>query len=415
MKFEKLNVPLEGKRIEVEGGQLRVPANPILPFIEGDGIGPDIWAAARRVLDAAVKKAFGGGRRIHWFEVYAGGKARDRYGEWLPQDTLEAIRYYTVAIKGPLTTPIGGGYRSLNVTLRQELDLFACIRPVRYFEGVPSPVKRPQDVDLTIFRENTEDVYAGIEWREGTEKCRKVVEFLNREMGCSIAADSAIGVKTMSARASKQLVRKAIRYAIERKKPSVTLMHKGNIMKYTEGAFKEWGYQVAREEFPEFTITEEEAGKLAKRPASKVMIKDRIADSMFQQILIRPSDYSVVATPNLNGDYLSDAAVAQVGGLGLAPGANIGDTTAVFEATHGTAPAYAGQDKVNPGSLILSGAMMFEYMGWLEAADLIVEGMRQAIRTKRVTYDLARHMEGAITVKCSEFAGVVIAKIEEGS
>ncbi|PYT11176.1 MAG: NADP-dependent isocitrate dehydrogenase [Acidobacteria bacterium] len=415
MKFEKLNVPLEGKRIEVEGGQLRVPANPILPFIEGDGIGPDIWAAARRVLDAAVKKAFGSARRIHWFEVYAGGKARDRYGEWLPQDTLEAIRYYTVAIKGPLTTPIGGGYRSLNVTLRQELDLFACIRPVRYFEGVPSPVKRPQDVDLTIFRENTEDVYAGIEWREGTEKCRKVVEFLNREMGCSIAADSAIGVKTMSARASKQLVRKAIRYAIERKKPSVTLMHKGNIMKYTEGAFKEWGYQVAREEFPEFTITEEEAGKLAKRPASKVMIKDRIADSMFQQILIRPSDYSVVATPNLNGDYLSDAAVAQVGGLGLAPGANIGDTTAVFEATHGTAPAYAGQDKVNPGSLILSGAMMFEYMGWLEAADLIVEGMRQAIRTKRVTYDLARHMEGAITVKCSEFAGVVIAKIEEGS
>ncbi|OLD63235.1 MAG: isocitrate dehydrogenase (NADP(+)) [Acidobacteria bacterium 13_1_40CM_2_68_5] len=415
MKFEKLNVPLEGKRIEVEGGQLRVPANPILPFIEGDGIGPDIWAAARRVLDAAVKKAFGSARRIHWFEVYAGGKARDRYGEWLPQDTLEAIRYYTVAIKGPLTTPIGGGYRSLNVTLRQELDLFACIRPVRYFEGVPSPVKRPQDIDLTIFRENTEDVYAGIEWREGTEKCRKVVEFLNREMGCSIAADSAIGVKTMSARASKQLVRKAIRYAIERKKPSVTLMHKGNIMKYTEGAFKEWGYQVAREEFPEFTITEEEAGKLAKRAASKVMIKDRIADSMFQQILIRPSDYSVVATPNLNGDYLSDAAVAQVGGLGLAPGANIGDTTAVFEATHGTAPAYAGQDKVNPGSLILSGAMMFEYMGWLEAADLIVEGMRQAIRTKRVTYDLARHMEGAITVKCSEFAGVVIAKIEEGS
>jgi len=415
LKFEKLNVPLEGKRIEVEGGQLRVPANPILPFIEGDGIGPDIWAAAHRVLDAAVKKAFGGARRIHWFEVYAGGKARDRYGEWLPQDTLEAIRYYTVAIKGPLTTPIGGGYRSLNVTLRQELDLYACIRPVRYFEGVPSPVKKPQDVDLTIFRENTEDVYAGIEWREGTEKCRKVVEFLNREMGCSIAADSAIGVKTMSARASKQLVRKAIRYAIERKKPSVTLVHKGNIMKYTEGAFKEWGYQVAREEFPEFTVTEEEAGRLPKPPATKVMMKDRIADSMFQQILIRPSDYSVVATPNLNGDYLSDAAVAQVGGLGLAPGANIGDTTAVFEATHGTAPAYAGQDKVNPGSLILSGAMMFEYMGWLEAADLIVEGMRQAIRTKRVTYDLARHMEGAITVKCSEFAGVVIAKIEEGS
>jgi len=415
LKFEKLNVPLEGKRIEAEDGKLRVPSHPILPFIEGDGIGPDIWAAARRVLDAAVKKAYGGKRLIHWFEVYAGGKARDKYGEWLPQDTLEAIRHYTVAIKGPLTTPIGGGYRSLNVTLRQELNLYACIRPVRYFQGVPSPVKNPQDVDLTIFRENTEDVYAGIEWREGTEKCRKVVEFLNREMGTAIAADSAIGVKTMSARASKQLVRKAIKYAVERKKPSVTLVHKGNIMKYTEGAFKEWGYEVAREEFPQFTITEEEASKLAKPPASKVVMKDRIADSMFQQILIRPSDYSVVATPNLNGDYLSDAAVAQVGGLGLAPGANIGDTTAVFEATHGTAPAYAGQDKVNPGSLILSGAMMFEYMGWLEPSVLIVEGMQAAIRTKRVTYDLARHMEGAVTVKTSEFADVVIAKIEEGS
>ena len=415
MKFEKLNVPLEGKRIEVEDGQLRVPAHPILPFIEGDGIGPDIWAAARRVLDAAVKKAYGGKRLIHWFEVYAGGKARDKYGEWLPQDTLEAIRHYTVAIKGPLTTPIGGGYRSLNVTLRQELNLYACIRPVRYFQGVPSPVKNPQDVDLTIFRENTEDVYAGIEWREGTEKCRKVVEFLNREMGTSIAVDSAIGVKTMSAKASKQLVRKAIKYAVERKKPSVTLVHKGNIMKYTEGAFKEWGYEVAKEEFPQFTITEEEASKLAKPPASKVVMKDRIADSMFQQILIRPSDYSVVATPNLNGDYLSDAAVAQVGGLGLAPGANIGDTTAVFEATHGTAPSYAGQDKVNPGSLILSGAMMFEYMGWLEPSVLIVEGMQAAIKTQRVTYDLARHMEGAVTLKTSEFADVVIARIEEGS
>ena len=416
MKFEKLNVPLEGKRIEVEDGQLKVPSHPILPFIEGDGIGPDIWAAARRVLDAAVKKAYGGKRQIHWFEVYAGGKARDKYGEWLPQDTLEAIRTYTVAIKGPLTTPIGGGYRSLNVTLRQELNLYACIRPIRYFEGVPSPVKNPQDVDLTIFRENTEDVYAGIEWREGTEKCRKVIEFLNREMGCAISADSAIGVKTMSARASKQLVRKAIKYAIERKKPSVTLMHKGNIMKYTEGAFKEWGYQVAKEEFPEFTITEEDVAKGSRpAPPSKVVIKDRIADSMFQQVLIRPSEYSVVATPNLNGDYLSDAAVAQVGGLGLAPGANIGDTTAVFEATHGTAPGYAGLDKVNPGSLILSGAMMFEYMSWLEAAALIVEGMQAAISTKHVTYDLARHMEGAVTVKCSEFADVVISKIEEGS
>jgi len=415
VKFEKLNLPLEGKTIEIEGGKLRVPADPILPFIEGDGIGPDIWAAARRVLDAAVGKAFGGSRRVHWFEVYAGGKARDKYGEWLPADTLEAIRHYKVAIKGPLTTPIGGGYRSLNVTLRQVLDLYACIRPVRYFEGVPSPVRRPEQVDLIIFRENTEDVYAGIEWREGTEKCRKVIEFLNREMGCSLAADSAIGVKSMSVRATKQLVRKAIRYAIERKKPSLTLVHKGNIMKYTEGAFKEWGYQVARDEFPEYTLTEEEAQKLGEAlPKSKVVIKDRIADSMFQQVLVRPSDYSVIAAPNLNGDYLSDAAVAQVGGLGLAPGANIGDAAAVFEATHGTAPAYAGQDKVNPGSLILSGAMMFEYMGWLEAADLIVEGVQKAIKGKRVTYDLARQMEGAVTVKCSEFADAIIERIESG-
>ncbi len=411
MKFEKLNVPLEGKRIEVEDGQLRVPPHPILPFIEGDGIGPDIWAAARRVLDAAVNKAYGDKRRIHWFEVYAGGKARDKYGEWLPQDTLEAIRYYTVAIKGPLTTPIGGGYRSLNVTLRQELNLYACIRPVRYFQGVPSPVKKPQDVDLMIFRENTEDVYAGIEWREGTEKCRKVLEFLNSEMGTAIPADSAIGVKTMSVRASKQLVRKAIKYAVERKKPSVTLVHKGNIMKYTEGAFKEWGYQVAKEEFPEFTVTEEEASKLPKPPASKVVIKDRIADSMFQQILIRPSDYSVLATPNLNGDYLSDAAVAQVGGLGLAPGANIGDTTAVFEATHGTAPAYAGQDKVNPGSLILSAEMMLRYLGWREAADLVIASMEAAILDKVVTYDLARLMEGATEVSTSAFGRAMVDRM----
>jgi len=416
MKFEKLNLPLQGRTIEVEEGQLRVPADPILPFIEGDGIGPDIWAAARRVLDAAVTKAYGPSRQVHWFEVYAGGRARDKYGEWLPADTLEAIRHYKVAIKGPLTTPIGGGYRSLNVTLRQELDLYACIRPVRYFEGVPTPVKHPEQVDLIIFRENTEDVYAGIEWREGTEKCRKVIDFLTREMGCSIPADAAIGVKTMSVRASKQLVRKAIRYAIERKKPSVTLVHKGNIMKFTEGAFKEWGYQVAREEFPEYTLTEEEAQKLGEAaPKSKVVIRDRIADSMFQQVLVRPSEYSVIATPNLNGDYLSDAAVAQVGGLGLAPGANIGDATAVFEATHGTAPAYAGQDKVNPGSLVLSGAMMFEYLGWQEASDLIVDGVQKAIKDRRVTYDLARQMEGAVTLRCSEFADAIIAKIASGA
>ena len=412
LKFEKLNIPLEGKRIETVEGQLRVPADPIIPFIEGDGIGPDIWSASRRVLDASVTKAYGGKRRIHWFEIYAGGKARDRYGEWLPHDTLEAIRHYTVAIKGPLTTPIGGGHRSLNVSLRQELNLYACIRPVRYIKGVPSPVKNPAAVDLTIFRENTEDVYAGIEWREGTEKCRKVIEFLNREMGCSVPKDSAIGVKPMSVRASKQLVRKAIRYAIERKKPNVTLVHKGNIMKYTEGAFKEWGYQVAKEEFPEYTLTEEAVAKTGTAaPKSKVVIRDRIADSMFQQILTRPSEYSVIAAPNLNGDLLSDAAVAQVGGLGLAPGANIGDVMAVFEATHGTAPAYTGLDKVNPGSLILSGAMMLEYMGWVDASDLIVEGMQSAINSRRVTYDLARQMEEATTVKCSEFANVVIEKM----
>jgi isocitrate dehydrogenase len=414
LKFERLNLPQEGRLIEVEDGQLKVPSDPILPFIEGDGIGPDIWAAASRVLDAAVLAAFGGKRRIHWFEIFAGGKGREKYGEWLPQDTLEAIRHYKVAIKGPLTTPIGGGFRSLNVTLRQELNLYACIRPVRYFAGVPSPVKKPEAVDLIIFRENTEDVYAGIEWREGTEKCRKVIEFLNREMGCTIPADSAIGVKTMSVKASKQLVRKAIRYAIERKKPSVTLVHKGNIMKYTEGAFKEWGYQVAKEEFQEYTVTEEEASRLGDAvPKSKVVIKDRIADSMFQQILTRPSEYAVLATPNLNGDYLSDAAAAQVGGLGLAPGANVGDAVAVFEATHGTAPAYAGQDKVNPGSLILSGAMMFEYLGWMEASDLIVDGVQRTIADRRVTYDLARQMEGATTVKCSEFADAVIARIRD--
>jgi isocitrate dehydrogenase len=413
VKFEKLNVPLEGKPITVEDGQLKVPADPILPFIEGDGIGVDIWPAARRVMDAAVARSYGGKRRVHWFEVYAGGKARDKYGEWLPHDTLEAIRQYLVAIKGPLTTPIGGGYRSLNVTLRQELDLYACIRPVRYFDGVPSPVRHPRDVDFTIFRENTEDVYAGIEWREGTEKCRKVIEFLNREMGASIPADAAIGIKTMSVRATKQLVRKAVRYAIERKKPSVTLMHKGNIMKYTEGAFKEWGYQVAREEFPEYTITEEDVQKSgAPAPKSKVVIKDRIADSMFQQILTRPSEYGVIATPNLNGDYLSDAAAAQVGGLGMAPGANVGDHVAVFEATHGTAPVHAGQDKANPGSLILSGAMLFEYIGWQEAADLIVEAVGRAIQARRVTYDLARQMEGAVTVKCSEFADAIIARMD---
>ena len=410
MKFQKLNLPTEGQRIAVEEGKLKVPSNPIIPFIEGDGTGPDLWRASRPVFDAAVEKAYGGKRKMAWFEVFAGEKARERYGEWLPGDTLEAISAYAVAIKGPLTTPIGGGYRSLNVSLRQQLDLYACIRPVRYFEGVPSPVKRPQDLDIVIFRENTEDVYAGIEWRDGSEKCNKVISFLNREMGTEIPDDAAVGVKVSSAKASKRLVRKAIRYAIEKQKESVTFVHKGNIMKYTEGAFKEWGYQVAREEFADYTVVEEDLKKSGATapPKSKVVIKDRIADSMFQQLLIRPKEYSVLATPNLNGDYLSDAAAAQAGGLGMAPGANLGDSVALFEATHGSAPAYAGLDKVNPGSLILSGAMMFEYLGWLEVTDLIVEGVRRAIKRGRVTYDLARQLEGATEVKCSEFGQAIV-------
>jgi isocitrate dehydrogenase len=321
-----------------------------------------------------------------------------------------------VALKGPLTTPIGGGFRSLNVTLRQELDLYACVRPVRYFEGVPSPLRRPDLVDLTIFRENTEDVYAGIEWRGGTERCRRVVEFLNREMGCQLPPESAIGIKPMSQRASKRLVSRAIRYAIEHGKPSVTLVHKGNIMKFTEGAFKEWGYEVARDEFPDRTITEEEAvGMRGGVPRSRVVVKDRIADSMFAQLVTRPGDYSVIAASNLNGDYLSDAAAALAGGLGLAPGGNFGDAAAVFESTHGTAPAYAGQDRVNPGSLILSGAMMYEHLGWREACDLIVEAVRGAISTRRVTYDLARQMDDAVSIRCSEFADAVIERLGSGA
>jgi isocitrate dehydrogenase len=413
LRFEKLNLPIEGRTIEVEDGVLRVPGDPIIPYIEGDGIGPEIWAAAQRVFDVAVSRVYGVRRRVCWFEVYAGGKARDKYGEWLPQDTLEAIRTYTVAIKGPLTTPIGGGFRSLNVTLRQELDLYACIRPIRWFEGVPSPVKRPDLVDMTIFRENTEDVYTGVEWRGGSERCRRVVEFLNTEMGCALPPDAAIGIKAMTEGASRRLVRKAIRHAIERRKSSVTLVHKGNIMKFTEGAFKEWGYQVARDEFADATITEDElASTGGVAPPGRVVIKDRIADSMFQQILTRPDEYPVVATTNLNGDYLSDAAAGLVGGLGLAPGANIGDATAVFEATHGTAPAHAGQDKVNPCSIILSGAMMFDYLGWNEAAETIVRGVQGALAARRVTYDLARQMEGAEVVRCSQFADAVIARIK---
>jgi len=407
----KMGPPGSGSKITADPlGKLIVPENPIIPFIEGDGTGPDIWAAAVRVFDAAVEKAYSGKRKIQWLEIFAGEKANKLFGAWLPPETLEAVREYLVAIKGPLTTPVGGGYRSLNVTLRQELDLFACVRPVRYFKGVPSPVKNPEWVDMVIFRENTEDVYAGIEWAQGSAEVKKVIRFLEEEMGVKVRHDSGIGIKPISITGTKRLVRKAVRYAIDQERDSVTLVHKGNIMKYTEGAFRDWGYEVAREEFGEWTITEKELGDKYsnKVPAGKVVIKDRIADAMLQQILTRPREYSVLALPNLNGDYMSDALVAQVGGLGLGPGANMGDVMAFFEATHGTAPKYAGQDKVNPGSLILSGCMMLDYLGWQEAGRLIVQAMERTIEARTVTYDLERLMEGAKLLKCSEFGQALI-------
>jgi isocitrate dehydrogenase len=415
MRYEKLTPPTEGEKITIKDGKLNVPDNPIIPFIEGDGTGPDIWRAARMVFDAAVEKAYGGKRKVVWFEIYAGEKANKVYGRevWLPDDTLEAIKEHIIAIKGPLTTPVGGGIRSLNVTLRQVLDLYACVRPVKYYEGVPSPMKRPQDVDVVIFRENTEDVYAGIEWKMGSPEALKMIEILEKEFGVQVRKDSGIGVKPMSEFGSKRLVRKAIKYAIENGRRSVTLVHKGNIMKFTEGAFREWGYQVALEEFREYVITEDELNKDygGKQPDSKIVVKDRIADNMFQQLITRPAEYDVIATPNLNGDYLSDAAAALVGGLGIAPGGNISDFYAVFEATHGTAPKYAGLDKVNPGSVILSGVMMFEYIGWKEAAKLIEYGMQETIKQKFVTYDFARQMEGAVEVKTSEFAQKIVENI----
>jgi isocitrate dehydrogenase len=415
MRYEKLTPPTEGEKITIKDGKLNVPDNPIIPFIEGDGTGPDIWRAARMVFDAAVEKAYGGKRKVVWFEIYAGEKANKVYGRevWLPDDTLEAIKEHIIAIKGPLTTPVGGGIRSLNVTLRQVLDLYACVRPIKYYEGVPSPMKRPQDVDVVIFRENTEDVYAGIEWKMGSPEALKMIEILEKEFGVQVRKDSGIGVKPMSEFGSKRLVRKAIKYAIENGRRSVTLVHKGNIMKFTEGAFREWGYQVALEEFREYVITEDELNKDygGKQPDSKIVIKDRIADNMFQQLITRPAEYDVIATPNLNGDYLSDAAAALVGGLGIAPGGNISDFYAVFEATHGTAPKYAGLDKVNPGSVILSGVMMFEYIGWKEAAKLIEYGMQETIKQKFVTYDFARQMEGAVEVKTSEFAQKIVENI----
>jgi isocitrate dehydrogenase len=407
MEFERLIAPTEGGRVRYEEGRCLAPPDPIVPFIEGDGVGPEIFGVTRKVLDAAVARAYGGARRIVWFEVFAGGKAWEKYGEWLPQDTLDAIDHFGTALKGPLTTPVGGGFKSLNSTLRQELDLYACLRPVRWFPGAPSPMKHPERVHLTIFRENTEDVYAGIEWREKSERCRRVIDFLNGEMGCDLPAETALGIKPMSARRSQALVRRAIRHALDHGLPSVTLVHKGNIMKFTEGAFRDWGYAVARDEFGDRTFTEEQA-RNAPVPPGHVVLKDRILDSMFQQLMTRPEDYSVLATTNLNGDYLSYAAAGLVGGLGLAPGANLGDSIAVFEATHGTAPAHAGKDEVNPGALVLSGAMLLEHLGWSEAAERVVAGVRDAIAAKRVTYDLARQMEEAETVACSAFGEAVI-------
>jgi isocitrate dehydrogenase len=402
-------VPTHGERITYEHGVLNVPNNPIIPFVEGDGTGADIWRASVRVFDAAVEKAFGGERKVAWMEVFAGEKAFTRYQDWLPQETVDAMQEFRVSIKGPLTTPVGGGIRSLNVTLRQVLDLYACIRPVRYFEGVGSPMKHPEKLNIVVFRENTEDVYAGIEWKAGSPEAEKLRTFIQTEFGKQIRPDSALGIKPMSEFGSKRLIDMAIRYALKHCLPSVTLMHKGNIMKFTEGAFRDWGYELARAEFPQTVVEEANLGQAgANARADAVIIKDRIADSMFQQLLLRPDEYSVIATPNLNGDYVSDAAAAQVGGLGIAPGGNVGDGVAVFEATHGTAPKYANLDKINPGSVILSGVMMFEYMGWNDAAKLIVRGLENAIKSKHVTYDLARQMPGATEVSTSAFGDGII-------
>ncbi len=413
LTLDRLSVPKEGHRIEVRDGRLLVPDDPIIPFIEGDGTGPDIWRATRRILDAAVQAAYGGKRRIVWFEVYAGEKANREFGEWLPADTLRAFEHFVVGIKGPLTTPVGGGFRSLNVALRQLLDLYACIRPVRWFEGVPSPVRHPEKVDMVVFRENTEDIYRGIEWPAGSPEAKRVIEWLRSEFGVEVRPDSGIGIKPMSEFGTKRLVRKAIRYALDRKRRNVTLVHKGNIMKYTEGAFREWGYQVAREEFGDVTVTWEEVQEKygGKVPPGKLLIQDYIADVTFQHVLTRPQDIDVIATGNLNGDYLSDALAAQVGGIGMAPGANVGDFHAVFEATHGTAPKYANLDKVNPSSLTLSGVMMLEYLGWEEAAQRVIRGMEACFREKIVTYDLARLMDGAREVRTSEFATAVIERM----
>lgn len=410
IELDQLTAPTEGERIGYVDRQLVVPNAPIIPVIEGDGIGRDIMKVARRVVDAAVKTAYNSEKRIVWFDIYAGENAMAKYNEWLPQDTFDAIEYFRVALKGPLTTPVGGGFRSLNVTLRQVLELYACVRPVRYFQGVPAPVTHPEKMDVVIFRENTEDVYAGIEWEQGTPEVKKVIELLRSEMGVEIREDSGVGIKPISIFATKRLARMAIQYAIDHDRRSVTFVHKGNIMKFTEGAFSAWGYELAKEEFAEQTITEDELYNDydGKRPEGKIIVNDRIADSMLQQILTRTDEYDVLVTPNLNGDYLSDAAAAQVGGIGMAPGGNLSDEVALFEATHGTAPKYTDQDVVNPGSLILSAVMMLEHIGWQEAADLIINGLEKTILQKRVTYDLERLMEGATKVRTSEFGAAII-------
>ena len=454
MAFGKLNPPSTGEVIAVDAkGDLVVPENPILLYIEGDGIGVDITPAALKIWNAAVEKAYGKKRKVTWLEVYCGEKAYARYGDWLPQDTLDAFKHYRVGVKGPLTTPVGGGVRSLNVTLRQTLELYACVRPVRYFKGVPSPMKRPELLDVTIFRENTEDLYAGIEWRQGSPEAKKVIEFLNGTMGKKIREDSGIGIKPISLTATNRIARAALKHAIARKRKVVTFIHKGNIMKFTEGAFRDWGYELAKKEFRAQIVTEREWGVLDQRRknanqtveematslraegwepystdeirtalelvpthggehlASKIKVNDRIADSTFQQLLLRPDEYEVLCTPNLNGDYLSDACAAQVGGLGIAPGGTIGDGISCFEATHGTAPKYAGLDRVNPGSLVLSGCMMFEYLGWPEVASLVYAALEKTILQKRVTYDFERLMEGATKLRCSEFAAAIIENL----
>ncbi|MBS7660504.1 NADP-dependent isocitrate dehydrogenase [Pseudomonas lalucatii] len=416
MGYQKIQVPATGDKITVNADMsLKVPNNPIIPFIEGDGIGVDISPVMIKVVDAAVQKAYGGERKISWMEVYAGEKATQVYDQdtWLPKETLEAVRDYVVSIKGPLTTPVGGGIRSLNVALRQELDLYVCQRPVRWFEGVPSPVKKPGDVDMVIFRENSEDIYAGVEWKAGSPEAEKVIKFLTEEMGVKkirFTENCGIGIKPVSLEGTKRLVRKALQYAVDNDRSSVTLVHKGNIMKFTEGAFKEWGYEVARDEFGAVLL---DGGPWMQfknpRTGKDIVVKDAIADAMLQQILLRPAEYDVIATLNLNGDYLSDALAAEVGGIGIAPGANLSDTIAMFEATHGTAPKYAGQDKVNPGSVILSAEMMLRHMGWTEAADLIIKGTNGAIAAKTVTYDFERLMEGAKLMSCSQFGDAMIA------